>query len=355
MNFDLENLDKLKEEYDELLQELSDPELISNWEKFEEISKRKKKLENIIEKADQLKKIIKEEKENQLILDSDDDSELVTLAEGEIQILKDKKNKLEKELNNLFSKIDNDFDEDEKKGSVIIEIRAGTGGDEAALFAENLFRMYSRYAQNKKWQSRILDANQTEIGGYKEIVFELSSKNHDIYSLLKNEGGVHRVQRVPETEKQGRVHTSTISVAVLLKPKKGKVKINPANLKIDTYKASGPGGQYVNKRETAIRITHIPTNIIVNSQNERSLAQNKENALSILEAKILEKKEKEIQDKIKKERKDQVGNAERSEKIRTYNYLQDRVTDHRVKKNWYNMESILNGNIDPIIESLKDI
>ncbi len=346
------NLDDLREEYDSILQEISNPELISDWEKFEELSKRKKKLENILQKSEELNKISKEEKESQAILSSsEEDSDLISLAEAEIVVLKEKKEQLEKELAKKVKNLDSETDEEDKKGSVLVEIRAGTGGEEAALFAEDLFRMYSRYAQNKGWQTRILDANRTEIGGYKEIIFEL--KNGNAYSFMKYEGGVHRVQRVPETEKQGRIHTSTISVAILLKPKKGKIKINPADLKVDTYKASGPGGQYVNKRETAIRITHLPTNIVVASQNERSLAQNKENALSILEAKILEKTEKDAQEKIGAERREQVGTADRSEKIRTYNFPQSRITDHRIQKSWHNIESILNGNLDSIIESLQ--
>jgi peptide chain release factor 1 len=345
------DFEKLKKEYKKLVQELNSPELISDWERFENISKRKKKLENVIQKSEELEKTIKEEEESESILASESDSELVSLAESEIEILKGKRNELEKILRKLVNRLDSEDETEEKSGSVIVEIRAGTGGDEAALFAENLFRMYSRYAQKRNWQIKILDANRTEIGGYKEIVFEL--KNGDVYSFMKYEGGVHRVQRVPETEKQGRIHTSTISVATLIKPKKGIVKVNPADLKVDTYKASGPGGQYVNKRETAIRITHLPTNIVVASQNERSLAQNKENAMSILEAKILEKSQSEANEKLKKERNEQVGNADRSEKIRTYNFLQDRVTDHRIKKSWHNMESILNGNIDSIIESLQ--
>jgi peptide chain release factor 1 len=345
------DFEKLKQEYKKLVQELNSPELISDWERFENISKRKKKLENVIQKSEELDKTIKEEKESESILASESDSELVSLAESEIEILKGKRNELEKILRKLVNRLDSEDETEEKSGSVIVEIRAGTGGDEAALFAENLFRMYSRYAQKRNWQIKILDANRTEIGGYKEVVFEL--KNGDVYSFMKYEGGVHRVQRVPETEKQGRIHTSTISVATLIKPKKGIIKVNPADLKVDTYKASGPGGQYVNKRETAIRITHLPTNIVVASQNERSLAQNKENAMSILEAKILEKSQSEANEKLKKERNEQVGNADRSEKIRTYNFLQDRVTDHRIKKSWHNMESILNGNIDSIIESLQ--
>jgi peptide chain release factor 1 len=354
MDFDLS---ELKKEYQEILQELANPEIISDWDNFENISRRKKKLENVIQKSDDLEKISKEEKENQTIIELDNDPELTSLAQSEMDILREKKINTEKELENLIKNLDEETSQGNKRGAVIIEIRAGAGGDEAALFAENLFRAYSRYAQIKNWKVKILDSNQNELGGYKEIVFELKSNQggdeSDVFSYMKYEGGVHRVQRVPETEKQGRIHTSTISVAVLPKPKKGNVKINPADLKIDTFKASGPGGQNVNKRETAIRITHLPTNIIVASQNERSLAQNKENAMVILEAKFIEMIEKKAEEKIKKERNEQVGTSDRSEKIRTYNYLQDRITDHRVKKNWHNIESILNGNLDSMIEFLK--
>jgi len=348
MDFDLE---PFKKEYQELLVEISDPGLISDWENFEFLSKRKKKLENLIHKFDELKNLDRQEKENESIISTENDSELISLAETEISILKEKKKELEKEVQFLFKKI-NEEEVEKKEGSVIIEIRPGAGGDEAALFVETLFNMYSRYSQIKGWELKILDLSKTEIGGYKQIVFEI--KNENAFSQMKNEAGVHRVQRVPETEKGGRIHTSTVSVAVLLKPKRGTVKINPSDLKVDTYKASGPGGQNVNKRETAIRITHLPTGLVVASQNERSLAQNKENAMSILEAKYLEKIEREHEEKIKKERKMQVGKADRSEKIRAYNYLQDRITDHRIQKSWHNIEGILSGNIDQMIEEINE-
>ncbi len=349
MEFDL-NL--FKEEYDELLKEISDPGLISDWEKFEELSKRKKKLENLIQKADELKKTIREKEENKTIISKEDDPELISLAEGEIEIIKEKIIILEKEVKELFEKINSDGDDGKKSGAVIVEIRAGAGGNEAALFAENLFKMYSRYAQNKGWTQKILSSSTTEVGGLKEVIFEL--KNGNVYSSMQYEGGVHRVQRVPETEKGGRIHTSTVSVIAMLKPKKGTVKILPNDLKVDTYKASGPGGQNVNKRETAIRITHLPTGTVVTSQTERSLAQNKENAMSILEARIMEKLEKERVAKLKKERASQVTSSDRSEKIRTYNFPQNRITDHRIQKSWHNIEIILNGEIDPIVKALQE-
>jgi len=347
MNFDIE---PLKKEYEEILQEISNPDVISDWEHFEIISKRKKRLEIIFEKNEELNRLESQEKENTNILSSEEDTELIQLAESELAIVSAEKEKLRKHLKSLIENIDKE-EPIIKEGPVIVEIRAGTGGEEAALFAENLFRMYSRYAQTKGWELNILNSNRTELGGLKEIIFEL--KNGDVYSFMKYEGGVHRVQRIPETEKGGRIHTSTASVIVMLKPKKGKIKIVPAELKIDTYKASGPGGQYVNKRESAVRITHLPTNTVVTSQTERSLAQNKENAMAILEAKILESIEKEQEEKTKKERKEQVSSSDRPEKIRTYNFPQDRITDHRISKNWSNIEKIMNGNLDPVIEELQ--
>jgi len=244
-----------------------------------------------------------------------------------------------------------------ESNSVIIEIRAGAGGEEAALFAADLFRMYSKYGQRQNWKQKILDSRPTELGGFKEIIFELtpssSRRGDDVFSKMQYEGGVHRVQRIPETEKVGRIHTSTATVAVLPKPKKTEVKINPQDLKIDFYRASGPGGQYVNKRETAVRITHLPTGLVVTSQTERNQLQNKENAMSILEARILEKKEMEEIGKLSETRKAQIKWAKRAEKIRTYNFPQDRVTDHRIKKSWHNLEEIMEGKLNLLIEKLR--
>lgn len=235
--------------------------------------------------------------------------------------------------------------------SVITEIRAGTGGQEAGLFAADLFRMYSKFANLEGWKEKILDSHPSELGGFKEIIFEL--KGGDVFSKMKYEGGVHRVQRIPKTEKSGRIHTSTATVAILPKPKATEITIKPDEIKIDVYKASGPGGQYVNKRMTAVRLTHLPTGLVVNSQNERNLAQNKDNALTILSARLFEKKEGEQLAKIGGERKAQIGWAMRAEKIRTYNFPQDRLTDHRVKKSWHNLEKIIEGKLEPIISFLQ--
>jgi len=237
--------------------------------------------------------------------------------------------------------------------SVIIEIRAGTGGKEAALFAADLFKMYSRYGQNQGWKQKTLDSQSTELGGIKQVVFEL--KNSDVFEKMKYEGGVHRVQRIPKTEKSGRIHTSTATVAVFPKPKKSEINIRTDELRIDYYRASGPGGQYVNKRETAVRITHLPTGVVATSQTERGQLQNKENALAILQAKILEHEELKNIEKLTKERRAQIKWARRVDKIRTYNFPQNRITDHRIKKNWHKLDSIMDGKLDPIIKTFKKI
>ena len=237
------------------------------------------------------------------------------------------------------------------KQSAIIEIRAGTGGDEAGLFARDLYRMYSRYGQTKGWKERVLDSNVSSVGGYKEIIFELSGNG--AYDELQNEGGVHRVQRIPKTEKQGRVHTSTTTVAVLLKPKKTEISMSPSDLDISTYKSSGPGGQYVNKTESAVRILHKPTGLVVTCQSERNQLQNKEAALMLLSARLLRAKEEVDLSSLSTERREQIGWAIRAEKTRTYNYPQNRITDHRINKSWHDLETIVDGNLEPIIKAFK--
>ncbi|MCD6550172.1 PCRF domain-containing protein [bacterium] len=243
--------------------------------------------------------------------------------------------------------------ENKKSNALIVEIRAGAGGEEAALFAADLFRMYSNYAKSQGWKQKILDSHPTSLGGLKQIVFELKGEN--VWEKMKYEAGVHRVQRIPKTEKGGRIHTSTASVAILLKPTETEIKIRPEELKIDYYRASGPGGQYVNRRETAVRITHLPTGLVVTSQTERNQLENKENALSILKARLLEIEKRKTQEQIAGARKSQIGSADRAEKIRTYNFPQDRITDHRIQKSWHNIDKILDGNLDPIIKKLSKI
>lgn len=339
-------IEDLKKEYDEIISQLSDPELVSDWNKFEELSKRKKALDKIMEKQKVIEEIEKEIKESKAIISSEE-SELANLAEAEIADLQEKERQLNEELNLLLK----EENPENSPHAAIVEIRAGAGGDEAALFATRLYKMYSKYAEEQDWVMKILESHPTELGGFKEIIFEISKG--DVFSKMKYEGGVHRVQRIPETEKQGRVHTSTVSVAVLPKPKKTEINIRTDELKIDHFRSSGPGGQNVNKRETAVRITHLPTGIVVSSQTQRNQLQNKENALAILSAKILEKKEKESVEKLGGKRKEQVGSAMRAEKIRTYNFPQDRITDHRIKKSWHNIEEIMSGKLEKIISLLE--
>ncbi|OGN12603.1 MAG: hypothetical protein A3C71_01335 [Candidatus Yanofskybacteria bacterium RIFCSPHIGHO2_02_FULL_43_15c] len=238
-------------------------------------------------------------------------------------------------------------------GEAIVEIRAGTGGDEAALFAADLFLMYSKYAALKNWGAKVIDSNQNTLGGYKHITFEI--RGSKVYQLMKYESGTHRVQRVPKTEKSGRVHTSTATVAVLPKVEEGEVAIKPEDLEIAFTRAGGPGGQNVNKVETAVRILHKPTGLVVFSREERSQAQNREKAMEILRAKLSAQQKEEQEKKIGGERRAQIGTGDRSEKIRTYNFPQDRITDHRLKKNWGNIDNILNGHLDSILEELQKV
>lgn len=341
------DLEKIKKEYQDILNQLSDPELISNWDKFEELNKKKTSLEKIIEKQAELEEIANRIAENNDILASRDDIDLASLAETELFQLKEKQKSIEDEIKKLTAEEENNF-----PNSILVEIRAGTGGDEASLFAADLFKMYSRYAASQNWNLKTLDSRPNDVGGYKEIIFEL--KGSDVYPKMINEGGVHRVQRIPSTEKAGRIHTSTASVAVLPKPKKTEIKINPQDLRIDTYRASGPGGQYVNTTDSAVRITHIPTGLVVTSQTERNQLSNKENAMGILASRILEKQEQENAEKMGGKRKMQIGGAKRAEKIRTYNYPQDRITDHRIKKSFHNLEGIMEGKLDTVTESLME-
>jgi peptide chain release factor 1 len=342
------SIEEVKKEYSEILNQLSDPELISNWEKMEELSKRKAALEKIIEKNNEMIDVEKKIAENTEIIKAQEEADLISLAEAELSQLQDKKGTLKDELEALLR---GDSESISKPEAVIVEIRAGAGGQESALFAADLFRMYSKYAALKGWKVITLDSQPTELGGFKQITFEM--KDGDVYSEMQYEGGVHRVQRIPNTEKAGRVHTSTASVAILPKAKKTELTLNPADLKIEISKSGGPGGQNVNKRMTAVRIVHLPTGLAVASQTERNLQQNKESALSILAAKLKEIKDQQEMEKLGEKRKAQIKGTMRSDKIRTYNFPQDRVTDHRIKENFHDIESIMNGNLGSIIQALQ--
>jgi peptide chain release factor 1 len=342
------NTSSSQEEYDKILNQLSDPGLISDWEKFETLSKRKSYLEKLIEKETEIKETANRIAENNLIITSEENAELMSLAEVETEQLTSRKETLERELRELIKSESKPSGPD----AIVVEIRGGTGGEEAALFAADLYRMYTRYAQTQEWKQKVLNSNQTEIGGYKEIIFELKGKG--AWDTMEYEGGVHRIQRIPETEKNGRIHTSTATVAVLPKPKKSEISIRPDEIRVEFCRSSGPGGQFVNKRESAVRVTHIPTGLAVFSQTERNQLQNRENAMALLEYRLQEKRTADENAAFGGARKEQIGGGERSEKIRTYNVPQDRVTDHRIKKSWHDLEGIFNGDIANITQTVKE-
>ncbi|MDD3735111.1 MAG: peptide chain release factor 1 [Candidatus Pacebacteria bacterium] len=342
------NLSDLKKEYEDLSQKLLDPKIISDKKQYQEISKRFFLLQKIIEKQEKLNKIEKNIKESQEIIEIEKDPELINLAKEEIEKLSKEKESIQKELNEIKNN-------DKKKSSsdnIIIEIRAGAGGEEAALFVKDLFEMYKNFALKKGLSFNLISAHPTDLGGFKEIICEVKGKKAGEY--FQFESGVHRVQRIPETEKAGRIHTSTVSVAVLPSPPKDiDIPINPNDLKIETFRASGPGGQYVNRRDSAVRITHIPSGIVVSSQNARTQIANRENAMKILKARLYQQILEKEQKKVEKERKTQIGKAMRAEKIRTYNFPQNRITDHRIKKSWGNIEDIFEGNLDRILNDFQ--
>ena len=347
--FDLDNLeaklDKLVAKYKELNSKLSDPEVINDSERYQKLIKKHAKLKKIVNKYREYKEAKKGIEEAEEMMELDDDPEMQALYEEEIAELKPKKEKLEEKLPIMLLP---DDPNDEK--NVIVEIRAGAGGDEAALFAADLYRMYSRYAENKGWKVEIMSVNESASGGFKEVIFTIEGT--DIFKYLKYESGVHRVQRVPSTESSGRIHTSTATVAVLPEAEEVDVEINTNDLTIDTFRSSGPGGQSVNTTDSAIRITHEPTGLTVSCQDEKSQHKNKAKAMRILRARLQEKKEQEKQKERAEARKSQVGTGDRSEKIRTYNFPQGRVSDHRINLTVHQLDKILDGELDPIIEAL---
>ncbi len=342
----LNKLTSVEERYEEVNSLLYDPDVISDMNKYSALMKEHKSLTPVVEKFREYKKAEEDFTSAKAMLDEGgldkDFRELVQMEYEESGILKEK---LFEELKILLLPKDPNDDK-----NVIVEIRGGAGGEESALFAGVLFRMYTMYAESKRWKYEILSSNPTELGGFKEVSFMISGEG--AYSRFKYESGVHRVQRVPETETQGRIHTSTATVAVLPEAQEVDVEINPADLQIDTYRSSGAGGQHVNKTESAIRITHIPTGTIVECQDERSQHKNKDKAMRILRSKILEAEMQKQMSSIADERKNQVGTGDRSERIRTYNYPQGRLSDHRIGLTVYRLEQILNGDLDEIIDSL---
>lgn len=336
----LNRLDEIEKRYSEIESQLSKPDISPS--EIHKFSKERSELDNVVETYREYKKTLEEIESNKTLLH---DEELSELVKDELVSLQNKKSGLEEKLKVLLIPKDPN---DSK--NVFLEIRAGTGGDEAALFAADIFRMYSRYAENMKWKVELMNRSETGIGGIKEIVAAIEGKN--VYSSLRHESGVHRVQRVPSTEAGGRIHTSTATVAVLPEPDDIDVKIDEKDLKIDTYRASGPGGQHVNKTDSAIRITHIPTGIVVQCQDERSQHKNRAHAMRMLRTKLFELEEIKRQSEISNTRKSQVGSGERSEKIRTYNFPQGRITDHRIGLTLHKLDLVLQGDLDEIIQSL---
>ena len=341
--------DKLKEveaKYNDISERLTDPAVISDNDRYKKLMREHKQLTPIIDKFHEYESAKANFDEAKALLDEGGlDKDFKEMVEEQMLESKDIIDRVSDEIKILLLPRDPNDDK-----NVIIEIRGGAGGEEAALFAATLMRMYSMYAESKGWKTEIINESPTELGGYKEVSFMIEGDG--AYSRLKFESGVHRVQRVPDTESQGRIHTSTVTVAVLPEVDDVEIEINPADLQVDTYRASGAGGQHVNKTESAIRITHLPTGLVVECQDERSQHKNRDKAMKVLRSRLYEQAQKEQTDKIASERKSQVGTGDRSERIRTYNYPQGRVSDHRIGLTLYHLEQILNGNVDEIFDAL---
>lgn len=341
----LEKTKKMIGRFDELTNLVSDPKIIADNLEWKKLVKERSGIEEVVEKAKELKKCDEDLKLCKTSLEEEKDHEMKELFHEEISSLEEKIEKLVEDIKILLLPKDENDD-----GNIIMEIRSAAGGEESALFATELMRMYNYYAEQKNWKVEIVDVNDTELGGVKEATFIVRGKG--AYARLKYEAGVHRVQRVPETETQGRIHTSTATVAVLPEIEEVDFEIKENDLRIDTYRSSGAGGQHINKTDSAIRLTHIPTGIVVTCQDQRSQLKNKEKAMSILKAKLYEFYQSQRESEFKENRKSQVGTGDRSERVRTYNYPQGRVTDHRVSVSSYDLEGVLNGNLDIFIDAL---
>ena len=340
-----EKLDAMEKRYEELSRLMADPEVATDPARLRECAQEWAELEELVGKYREVKATVEELEATQAMLDEGHEEEMAELIREEIEVLQERRDRLLEEINLLLLPQD-----PRDKKDVIVEIRAGTGGEEAALFAADLYRMYARYAEKHGWRAEVLSAHPTGIGGFKEVIFEV--KGQGAYSHLKYESGVHRVQRVPITEASGRIHTSTATVAVLPEMEEVEVKIAPSDLRIDVYGASGPGGQHMQKNATAVRITHLPTDLVVACESERSQFQNRARALAVLRAKLYELEEQKRLAEMGAVRRAQVGTGERAEKIRTYNFPQNRVTDHRIGKTSHQLGSILEGDLDEFIEEL---
>ena len=340
-----ERLEEVERRYETLSHLLGQPELITKQDEFQRAAREYAELGRVVDLYRRLKKLEEEIKGSQHLLDNEEDEEMKRLAKEELHRLTQEKKKVEEELKMaLLPKDPNDGK------NILLEIRAGTGGEEAGLFAGDLFRMYSKFAEKQRWRMEILSRHYTGVGGFKEIIALIEGKG--VYRQLKLESGVHRVQRVPVTESQGRIHTSTVTVAILPEAEEVDVQIDPNDLRIDIFRSSGPGGQSVNTTDSAVRITHLPTGIVVSCQDEKSQHKNKAKALKILRARVMDKAQQEKQMEISEKRRNQVGTGERSGRIRTYNFPQGRVTDHRIGLTLYRLESVLEGELDEIIDAL---
>ena len=337
-----EKLEAVEKRYEELTKIIADPDVIANQLEWQKAIKEHASIEDVVMKFREYKKVKQSMEEAEELMQ---DPDMKDLAEEEYYSSKEQLPKIEEELKILL--IPKDPDDDR---NIICEIRGGAGGEEAALFAGTLFRMYSMYAEKKHWKLEILNENETGLGGYKEISFMITGKG--VYSRLKFESGVHRVQRVPDTESSGRIHTSTATVAVLPVVEDVEIEINPADIKMEVFRASGAGGQHVNKTSSAVRLIHVPTGMVAECQTERSQVQNREYAMRLLKSRLYEKEKAEQDAKLANERKSQVGSGDRSEKIRTYNYPQGRITDHRIGMSIFQFENFLNGDLDELIDSL---
>ncbi|MDO4733325.1 MAG: peptide chain release factor 1 [Bacillota bacterium] len=341
----IEKLAVLNEKYDKLTELVSDPAVIADQSEWQKHVKARAEIEDVVLAYREYLAVEQALNEAKLILEEEKDPDMLELAQMELEENKEKKAELEQQLKVLLLPTDpND------KKNVLLEIRAGTGGEEAALFAGDLFKMYSRYAESKRWRTEIMDANYTDIGGFKEVVLLVEGKG--AYSRLKFESGVHRVQRVPSTESSGRIHTSAATVAVLPEAEEVEVEINPNDIRIDLFCATGPGGQCVNTTQSAVRITHIPTGIVVSCQDEKSQIKNKAKGMRVLRARVLEKMQEEAQSKEASARKSMVGSGDRSERIRTYNFPERRITDHRIGLTVHKLDQVLEGELDDIIDAL---
>ena len=341
----LDKLAFIENKYDELSVKISDPSIMANQNEWIKLCKEHAELEIIVNAYRNYKQVTEDLEANKEMLAEENDKEMREMLQEEISDLTTREEELEREIQILLLPKDPNDDK-----NVFVEIRGGAGGDEAALFAANLFRMYTRYAENNRWTVELMSANETDIGGFKEVVFMI--KGNGAYSKLKYESGVHRVQRVTDTESSGRIHTSTATVAVLPEVDDVEIEINEKDLKIDVFRASGNGGQCVNTTDSAVRMTHLPTGLVVSCQDEKSQLKNKEKALKILRARLYEQAEAERNAGIAEDRKSQVGTGDRSERIRTYNYPQGRVTDHRIGLTLYKLEAFLNGDIDEVVNAL---